>query len=184
MTLHSPLRNREVLLSYTTLNMGERSCGTGCSYRIAVMVRGNRIRESFKTLALAETRGKAVGSGLAMQYILIARPPRAASRSSLPYYSAPRNARQWLSAYSAPNGTPAAPWPSGGPCSCEHSAPTASQHPCAVPAVPPAGPCRVPQALAHPLHKGLVANPVPEIDASLSNCMCEQVFYSCSHFMP
>ena len=30
MTLHSPLRNREVLLSYTTLNMGERSCGTGC----------------------------------------------------------------------------------------------------------------------------------------------------------
>src|SRR5213082_3358870 len=29
MTLHSPLRNREVLLSYTTLNMGERSCGTG-----------------------------------------------------------------------------------------------------------------------------------------------------------
>ena len=31
MTLHSPLRNREVLLSYTTLNMGERSCGTGCS---------------------------------------------------------------------------------------------------------------------------------------------------------
>src|SRR5436309_6800899 len=32
MTLHSPLRNREVLLSYTTLNMGERSCGTGCSH--------------------------------------------------------------------------------------------------------------------------------------------------------
>src|SRR5205823_2284629 len=31
MTLHSPLRNREVLLSYTTLNMGERSCGTGCN---------------------------------------------------------------------------------------------------------------------------------------------------------
>src|SRR5207248_4936238 len=34
MTLHSPLRNREVLLSYTTLNMGERSCGTGCNQLI------------------------------------------------------------------------------------------------------------------------------------------------------